>query len=100
MPMNLPITEHRAECPACLECFNSDSAFDRHRVGSYGDPSDPRRCLSVPQMIAKGFTTNLQGYWIRHKRSIGTSSRKPAPRTPTATTPCLSPRPRRCKPRR
>lgn len=90
MPMNLPITGRRAECPVCLECFNSDSAFDRHRIGSYGDPRDPRRCLSVPQMIAKGFSTNLQGYWIRHKRSIVTSSRKPPTPNPTTTVPVTS----------
>lgn len=92
MPRNLPLTGNRTECTTCLECFNSESAFDRHLVSNYDYRKSTRRCLTVPQMIAKGFTTNPKGYWIRSQRRAGTLRRKPAteaaPATTVATAPC------------
>jgi len=85
MPKNLRLTGNRVECPTCRECFNSDSAFDRHRVGTYDDPKNPRRCLTVPQMVAKGFKVNAQGFWIRGKLPAGTVQRKRGMTPPAAT---------------
>ncbi len=78
MPKNLPITGNRAECTVCGECFNSDHAFDSHRVGASGSAHTSRRCLTEPEMLVKGFGTNRQGYWIRSTRPAGT--------TPTSAT--------------
>jgi hypothetical protein len=33
-----------AHCDACGTHFSSDAAFDLHRVGSFNDPANPRRC--------------------------------------------------------
>ncbi len=85
MPKNLPLTGNRTECPTCRECFNSVSAFDRHRVGTYDNPRKPRRCLRVPQMVAKGFKVNAKGFWIRGKRPAGTVQRKRGMTPPAAT---------------
>lgn len=86
MPKNLPITGNRAQCPTCRECFNSDSAFDRHRVGSYDDPKNRRRCLTTEQMVSKGFKTNAKGYWIRGKRPKGIVHGKAVTPVASATT--------------
>lgn len=86
MPKNLPLTGNRTECPGCRQCFNSESAFDRHRVGTYEDPNRPRRCLTVDLMLAKGFQTNAKGYWIRGQRPNGTLRRN----TTKALEPCTT----------
>jgi hypothetical protein len=33
-----------AVCCACSCAFSGVSAFDRHRIGTFADPADPRRC--------------------------------------------------------
>lgn len=38
----------------CCETFASNHAFDRHRTGKYDPPS--RRCLTVQELEAKGWT--------------------------------------------
>jgi hypothetical protein len=45
----------------CGELFNSTYAFDQHRTGEHGVG---RRCLTVPEMEARGFVRNATGYWI------------------------------------
>jgi hypothetical protein len=40
----------RSHCATCGRHFYSDKAFDRHRVGSFDDPSDPRRC-ELPEEV-------------------------------------------------
>lgn len=54
------LTGDRNQCPTCSELFNSTTAFDKHRTGAY-EP-DERRCLSVAEMQARGFT-RPDGYW-------------------------------------
>lgn len=55
------LTGMRCRCAACSENFNSVSVFDRHRVGS---PAN-RRCLSMSEMFARGWSVNGAGFWIR-----------------------------------
>ena len=57
----------RNQCTVCGEMFNSSSAFERHRTGSYGKPGVPskRRCLTVPEMLAKGYEKNAAFFWTR-----------------------------------
>lgn len=51
----------RAECRACTLFFNSTRSFDRHRTGTYRP--NTRRCLTIDEMMAKGFTKNAKGWW-------------------------------------
>jgi hypothetical protein len=57
----------RNQCPTCLELFNSTFAFDLHRTGPYGNPKQPRRCLSEVEMAA-GMARNGSGYWVSRLR--------------------------------
>jgi hypothetical protein len=50
------------QCPTCKEYFNSTRAFDAHRVGPYGQRQ--RRCLTVPEMLAKGMGKNKGDWWV------------------------------------
>jgi hypothetical protein len=62
-------------CKSCMETFNSVGAFDKHRVGGYGEPiyekgqlkgytKHTRRCMTVAEMVAAGMVKNKYGYWI------------------------------------
>jgi hypothetical protein len=54
------------QCSVCSRLFTGIDAFDRHRTGTYGEPSDPRRCLSEEEMEAKGFKQSKRtGMWHR-----------------------------------
>ena len=66
----------RSKCSSCLEVFSSESAFNMHRVGSYGDPiyeakgkvvvgyaKPGRRCLTKAEMDAKNMVENEKGIW-------------------------------------
>lgn len=60
---------NRCRCSGCGEHFNSGSAFDGHRVGTFGTFRKPgsRRCLTVAEMQAKGWLSNAAGFWITSK---------------------------------
>ena len=65
------------ECTTCGEIFGSIGAFDAHRIGSYlqkgrpeyvgsledWTPSKGRRCLTVAELVERGFETNAFGAW-------------------------------------
>lgn len=62
----------RNECPGCNELFNSTYAFDKHRTGKFGlKAADPeaRRCMTVPEMLAKGMEKNAAGFWVTERLS-------------------------------
>jgi hypothetical protein len=64
-------------CTICSENFGSVAAFDAHRVGNYlqkgraeyvgsledWTPSKGRRCLTVVELVERGFETNAFGAW-------------------------------------
>lgn len=71
----------KSVCSACHETFTCLSAFERHRVGSFGEPiyaesrsgksrriightPHPRRCLIESEMLAKGMAPNDKGWWM------------------------------------
>lgn len=66
----------RSICSGCSETFSSESAFNMHRVGSYGDSiydsnkrvigytEHTRKCLSEAGMLQKGMAQNDKGIWI------------------------------------
>jgi hypothetical protein len=60
------LTGRRCECTACGDLFNSDSAFDRHRVGDLAGlgGASSRRCLTEPELLASGWSRNGAGAWI------------------------------------
>lgn len=58
------LTSGRNQCPSCGDRFKSNTGFDWHRTGTFGDRDDPRRCLTVSQMTAKGMTRDGAGFWI------------------------------------
>lgn len=57
----MKLTGDRNQCPTCRLYFNSTSAFDKHRTGTFGFD---RRCLTAPEMEARGMTTNEAGFWV------------------------------------
>ena len=66
----------RSQCTACKETSSSESAFNKHRTGSYGDPiydeskhitgytQHERKCLTEAEMLAKKMVKNESGIWI------------------------------------
>jgi len=53
-------------CSGCGETFNSNGAFDAHRVGGHSNSKYgiKRRCLSVDELLAAGWLRNARGRWI------------------------------------
>lgn len=52
----------RNQCPTCREYFNSNTAFDWHRIGKPGSLN--RRCRTPDELLAKGWSLNGAGFWI------------------------------------
>lgn len=59
----MTLTGRRCQCAACGECFNSETAFDRHRRGRL-DKGEPRRCANQAELLARGWARNGRGFWI------------------------------------
>jgi len=62
----LKLSGARCLCASCYQNFNSASAFDLHRVGTYTPMR--RRCLSIAEMYSAGMLMNAAGFWITRKR--------------------------------
>jgi len=58
----MKVTGNRNQCRGCGEYFNSNGAFDHHRIGQYS-PKE-RRCMTVDEMLADGMSKNDGGFWI------------------------------------
>ena len=86
--MSMPkLTGGRCQCAACADYFNSISTFDRHRVGDCGTKSG-RRCLTAAELIARGWSKNVRGFWIERamRREASTTCAQPShPPLPAAT---------------
>lgn len=41
----------RCHCRGCDRHFAGDSAFERHRIGSFSDPGNPRRCAEPWEVV-------------------------------------------------
>jgi len=57
----MKLTGDRNQCQGCKTHFNSTAAFDKHRSGQHGVD---RRCLTEPEMLAKGMAKNAAGFWV------------------------------------
>ena len=62
------LTGSRCRCSGCGEYFNSVSVFDRHRVGSWEAEGANRRCLTILEMLSRGWQLNSRGFWIERQR--------------------------------
>lgn len=67
-------------CRSCSQDFGSVELFDRHRVGVHAytyseglrlEPprEDGRRCLSVPEMLERGWAPNARELWADPARA-------------------------------
>ena len=52
----------RNECCACGEYFAKNSTFTNHRIGSF--KHDTRRCMTVKEMLDKGFSKSQTDFWL------------------------------------
>lgn len=48
------------QCPTCGAYFTTTSGFERHRLGSFNDPEDPRRCVDPS---TRKMHLNSAGFW-------------------------------------
>lgn len=55
-------------CSVCCETFTGTVAGDKHRVGSFDEGT--RRCLTAPEMIAKGLKQNDKEHWSQDDNRI------------------------------
>jgi hypothetical protein len=55
----MKLTGRKCQCPTCFECFKSEAAFNKHRVGKI----EKRRCLSLKAMEKRGMLVR-DGFWI------------------------------------
>lgn len=51
----------RNQCPTCGKFFNSTSAFEKHRTGTY---EEGRRCMTTEEMLAAKMAINKDGWWV------------------------------------
>jgi hypothetical protein len=62
------LTGSRCRCSGCDEYFNSVSIFDRHRIGNWETEGSNRRCLTVLEMLSRGWRLNARSFWIERQR--------------------------------
>jgi hypothetical protein len=63
--MSVRLVSGRCQCTNCGELFSSVREFDRHRTGSFapaGSTAHRRRCLTVDELTARGWTQDERGY--------------------------------------
>jgi hypothetical protein len=65
-------------CRACGLVFNSERPFARHFTGEY-EPN-ARRCLTVPELEARGYVQNARGAWQFATRAFGKGQSSPPAR--------------------
>ncbi len=58
-----------SECARCELLFPSVRAFDAHLMGKHGvnDGPERRRCLTIPEMTARGWRQNARGWWANNR---------------------------------
>jgi hypothetical protein len=88
------LTGYRNQCQGCKEYFNSQTAFDLHRRGTYGLD---RRCLTVLEMTDRGMYVNVDGFWVSEpyvhidRLEMLTRSKTAARAAAAEEGPCISP---------
>lgn len=74
----LPPYADMCRCMECGEYFNSSGTFSRHRTGDWDDRGANRRCLTIAEMVAKGWEKSKSGHWITSRRSPAAPTRRSA----------------------
>jgi hypothetical protein len=67
------LTGQKNQCPSCKEYFNSNVAFEKHRVGTYNPvkpPYAPRHCRTPDEMLFQGMSQNQGGWWITKQNPL------------------------------
>ena len=59
----LPLNSKVCGCPTCGLVFTVPDGFERHRVGTVGQPD--RRCLTPTELTERGWGQNKHGRWTR-----------------------------------
>jgi len=54
------LTGSRNQCAGCKEYFNSNHAFEKHRIGEFGVN---RRCKTTEEITNSGYRLNKKGFW-------------------------------------
>ena len=69
------LTGNRCQCPTCGEYFTSTRAFDRHRIGQFGND---RRCLTATEMDAAGLGegSDARRRWVEPAQKNAKCSRE------------------------
>jgi hypothetical protein len=75
----MKLKKNRCKCSHCGEYFNSLRGFDKHRMGSFKDRGIYRRCLTIVELVARGWSKNKEGFWITETHAQR-RSRAAAPR--------------------
>lgn len=60
--MKTKLRGRRCQCSSCDGLFNSEGAFNKHRVGTYSP--NTRTCLNASQMAEIGMSKTADGFWV------------------------------------
>lgn len=63
----MTLTSKQCKCTHCGEQFTTLRGFDRHRKGSFRDRGIHRHCLTVAEMLARGWA-QIAGRWTSENR--------------------------------
>lgn len=58
------LTGSRCQCADCGKYFGSVRGFDRHRVGKFDNPAKRRRCLTLVELLARGWDRDARGFLL------------------------------------
>lgn len=56
------LTGCRCQCCCCGEYFGSERGFNRHRIGTVGEPD--RRCMSLAELLDAGWLRDARGFLL------------------------------------
>lgn len=58
------LTGQHNQCPSCMLYFNSNAAFEKHRIGDFNKRPSERRCMTQEEMLTSGMALNARGWWV------------------------------------
>lgn len=64
----MKLTGDRNQCRGCGEYFNSTFAFEKHRIGEFGED---RRCMTVDEMRGAKMDKNAAQFWVSSRMPAG-----------------------------
>lgn len=79
------LTGSKCQCTVCGLGFGSERAFDRHRLGTVGQPD--RRCMTAAELTAATWAQDHRGFWLTPDPRRAGDGISTASDTPPATYP-------------